>query len=286
VFQNVYNTIPIDTIKNCPLDDFIDSLRDSHQQNIATKETNAMLCPAVFLPDKGRALQNVIEVAGGLWLDNDTGHFSPEQFAELFPDLHFVALNTFSTTKDKPKYRLVIPTDDSMDADCYSAAVHEFIRRIENVDHDHGFDPVPTHAAALFYLPCQAASGYSFFTVQPGDVLDIEKWLIHSANTRANDLSNYAKALFSVRPHQSIPTDLIKALQKIPADDYGIWFKVCCALYNHFAEAGFSIADWWSQRSIKYNPNDVRKKWENISKSQHGRRITLGTIYWLAKQYS
>jgi hypothetical protein len=215
-----------------------------------------MLCPAVFLPGTARALKNIIEVGGGLWLDNDTGHFSPEQFAELLPGLQFVAFNTFSCTKDRPKYRLVIPTDDSMDAECYSAAVHEFIRRIEKVDPAHGFDPVPTHAAALFYLPCQAASGYSFFTVQPGDILEIEAWLIKSAYARGNDLSNYAKARFSVR-HP--PADLMEVLQRIPADDYGIWFKVCCALYNTYGESGIALADWWSQKSIKYNPQGVER---------------------------
>jgi hypothetical protein len=281
VFQNVYNTIPIDTIKNCPLDDFIDSLRDCHQQAVADKTSNAMLCPAVFLPDTGRALKNIVEVGGGLWLDNDTGHFSPEQFAELFPGLQFIAFNTFSTTIDRPKYRLVIATDASMDADCYSAAMHEFIRRIAEIDSEHGFDLAPTHAAALFYLPCQAASGYSFFIVQPGAILEIENRLIRSP-VRANDTGNLEETRFSVGEP---PAGLIQALQKIPADDYWNWFRVCCALYNAFGEGGFTLADWWSQRSVKYNSHDVRKKWEDIARSGRGRRITIRTSYYLAKQY-
>jgi hypothetical protein len=282
VFQNVYNTTPIDTAKDWPLDDFIWALHEWHQRTVANKESNAMLCPAVFRPDTDRAVENVIKADCGLWLDNDTGHFNPQQFAELFPGLRFVAFNTFSTTIDRPKYRLFIPTDHSTDADCYSAAVHEFIRHVVEADPEHGFDLAPTHAAALFYLPCQAASGYSFFTVQPGDILGIESLLIGSAYVRAaHDTS--AQARSSV---DDPPADLIQALEKIPADDYEIWRKVCCALSNSFGESGFTLFDCWSQRSAKYNPHHVRKKWENIAKSGHGRRITLGTIYYLAKQYS
>jgi hypothetical protein len=282
VFQNVYNTTPIDTVKDCPLDEFIDGLRACHQETVADKTDNAMLCPAVFRSDTSRALQNVVKADCGLWLDNDTGHFSPQQFADLFPGLRFIAINTFSTTIDAPKYRLFIPTDHSIDADCYSVAVHEFIRRIVGADPDHGFDLAPTHAAALFYLPCQAASGYSFFIVQPGDILGIQSLLIGSAYVRAaNDTG--VPTRFSV---EEPPADLIQALEKIPADDYWNWFRVCCALYNTFGEGGFTLADWWSQRSPKYNSHDVRKKWENIAESGRGRRITLGTIYYLAKQYS
>jgi len=286
IFTNTFQTEPLHTTTNAPLEDFIEWLRELHKRTFANKADNQLLCPALFLPGMGRAIANVVEANCGLWLDNDTGHYTPEQFAKQFPDLHFVAFNTFSSTKEKPKYRLFIPTNDGMDADCYAASIEEFSHCIAKNDPNHGYDPHPKFASALYYLPCQAASGHSFFVEQPGKVLDIEKWVMEafeSAKSRASANWLSTKVKITTHHRQSRPMlALMPVLEKIPADDYSKWRQVCCAIFNEYGEDGFELFDWWSSRSPKYNLMNVRREWEKLgNRTTHK---TLGTIYYFAKE--
>ncbi len=121
--------------------------------NRGNTRNDRLLCPSLF--SRTRAITNVIETTG-IWLDNDKGGMSPEQFADLFPDLRMVAFNTFSTTDTVRKYRVFIPTDHTMTAELYGLIVKRIIAQVNAVYPEHGFDLNPTHAAALFYLPCQA----------------------------------------------------------------------------------------------------------------------------------
>src|SRR6266487_4151015 len=94
IFDGVNENVPTEQFA-LDLLEFVGWLRGLHARVRPSKDSNRLLCPSLF--SRTRAITNVIETTG-IWLDNDKGGMSPEQFADLFPDLRMVAVNTFSTT--------------------------------------------------------------------------------------------------------------------------------------------------------------------------------------------
>ena len=50
----------------------------------------------------------------GIWLDNDGGDLTHQEFARLFPRLRMVISNSYSSTAEKPRWRVFIPTTIAM----------------------------------------------------------------------------------------------------------------------------------------------------------------------------
>jgi hypothetical protein len=111
-----------------------------------------------------------------LVMDFENGELSPKELPLLFPDIRMVVTNSFSSTREKPRYRAIIPTDQPMTPDAYKA-IYDCIaakledggyyvgnRRRRGATKPSGLDWSKRNAAALFYLPCIAqAKGASFF---------------------------------------------------------------------------------------------------------------------------
>ena len=96
VFASIFHAEPLDFF---PLDDieaFIDGLHWWHQFSYESKETNGLISPAIFDPslseETSRGLAN-IRAIWGIWLDNDGGDLTHEEFARLFPRLRMVIVN-------------------------------------------------------------------------------------------------------------------------------------------------------------------------------------------------
>jgi hypothetical protein len=181
-------------------DEFITQLRELHAIKTESKDDSGMITPACFDPDASdetsRGLDNVRHVRG-IWLDNDGGDLTPDNFADLFPYLRMAIWNTYSHTAQNPRWRAFLPTTLAM-----SVEIHKLImRQIERVLNDngywtrkqlrdgpntksqllHGFDTSKFNASSLFYLPCQAQNpDDSFFDEYSGEgrgELDVERWL-------------------------------------------------------------------------------------------------------------
>jgi hypothetical protein len=115
VYASIYRAEPLDFF---PLDDtdaFVDGLRYFHQFSYESKELNGLISPAIFdqsLSDEtSRGLVN-IRAIWGIWLDNDGGDLTHEEFARLFPRLRMLIVNSFSSTPANPRWRVFIPTTD------------------------------------------------------------------------------------------------------------------------------------------------------------------------------
>lgn len=70
------------------------------------------------------------------------------------------------------------------------------------------------------------------------------------------------------------------ALDKLPqiyCDEHNNWIKVGMALKNSLGEAGFSLWDTWSQKSDKYDGEELEYQWEKMKPNSIG----LGSlVYW------
>lgn len=117
VFATLYDTQPLDHIDYQSDDSFISGLRSMHERIISAKEHAGLMSPAHFDPDMdaetSRGSANV-RCVRGIWLDNDGGDLTPDEFARLFPNYRVVVWNTYSSTLSKTRWRAFIPTTQAM----------------------------------------------------------------------------------------------------------------------------------------------------------------------------
>lgn len=171
VYASRYETQGLGEIEHTSFDDFASFMHDVWSENVASKTGNIPFVPAEM--SGGRRNSDVVS-SRMLVLDNDGGDLSRAKFAELFPHLRMVIVNTASSTPDRERWRAFLPLDMSVDAEIYSELVRIIIRRLNRAgywskqqlhDNDriksrlcHGFDDKPS-AASLFDLPTQATAG-------------------------------------------------------------------------------------------------------------------------------
>jgi hypothetical protein len=184
LFYDIHSKHPMMNLDGISSADFIWFLRDLHSRNIA--KPDAGLCsPAEFEPkanvSTGRGLSNITAIHG-VFLDNDGGDLSPDEFAAMFPHLMMVVHNSSSSTCDLVKWRAIIPSTCTMTIEVHREImlqIRQALNRRGFFDKKqlekrakkglsgkcHGFDPSKYTASSMFYLPAQAAAGpgASFF---------------------------------------------------------------------------------------------------------------------------
>jgi hypothetical protein len=166
---------------------------------------NALISPAIFDPtlsdETKRGLEN-IRAIWGIWLDNDGGDLTFREFARLFPRLRMVIVNSYSSTREKPRWRVFIPTTIAMPIAAHRAIIEQIMQtvnragywsqkqldtnpRIKSREH-HGFDMSKLTPSSLFYLPCQAKNPSDSFFMDFNDgnraPLDPYLWAEFAAN--------------------------------------------------------------------------------------------------------
>jgi hypothetical protein len=205
IFASIFSAKPLDFMPLQDIEAFIDALRYLHADPVPSKDQNGLISPAIFDPDlaeeTNRGLAN-IRAVWGIWLDNDGGDLTPKAFARLFPRLRMAIFNSYSSTQEKPRWRVFIPTTIAMPIAAYKAIVGQIMftvneagfwslaqlqknRRIRVRLH-HGFDMSKLTPSSLFYLPVQARDPKaSFFDDYHDDKrvpLDPYKWVRYAAN--------------------------------------------------------------------------------------------------------
>lgn len=82
--------------------------------------------------------------------------------------------------------------------------------------------------------------------------------------------------------HQSISESakIESALAFISSEcGYDDWYKIGAAIYSELGESGFSMWDYWSSKSSKYNPNGMREKYRTFANITD---ISIATLFKMA----
>jgi hypothetical protein len=200
IYASIYDTSPLDRVPSDP-DLLIDLLRELQTRRV--KKTKAgLISPAHFDPDLSddtkRGLANIQHVRG-IWLDNDGGDVTPEVFASFFPYLRIVVWNSASHSAVEPRWRAFIPTTLAMSVDVHKAIIKQIELALnrkgywtqKQLDKNeritsrlvHGFDSSKFNAAAVFYMPVQAADPKDTFFIDfngpERGPLDVVRWIDH-----------------------------------------------------------------------------------------------------------
>ncbi|WP_306222536.1 DEAD/DEAH box helicase family protein [Bosea beijingensis] len=202
-FATIYDKTPLSQIDYQDDDAFVAELRRLHQDVVA-KEDAGLFAPASFdatrSGETARGLANVTYLRG-IWLDNDGGDLTYAAFADLFPHLRVVVWNTASSTPEKPRWRVFIPTTCAMSVEVHKLIIAEIVGVLERAGYwgqrklekdarlkgkpCHGFDESKFTANSMFYLPCQARHPKGSFFTDFGvrdpcrGPLSVHDWLDH-----------------------------------------------------------------------------------------------------------
>ena len=96
------------------------------------------------------------------------------------------------------------------------------------------------------------------------------------------------RPIFTSAPFDSNSKDMSKvktALSTISADNRDDWIHVGMALKNDFGDEAFSAWERWSKTSEKYDASKMQYTWNSFGKNSRARKLTSGTIFYLAKKY-
>ena len=179
---------------------FIQFLHESHSRIVSCKEDAFLISPAIFDPTRsdepGRKYEHIVYLRH-FWLDFENGELTCEQFGDLFPKIGMVTMNSYNHTPENPRFRIVILTADIMTPDVYKLLFDNVVKKLEDAGYwtqqkketeppgsmrRSGLDWSKRPPTSLFYLPCQAKNPeHSFFGHQPGEAIDPQQWLEHSA---------------------------------------------------------------------------------------------------------
>ncbi|WP_345819271.1 DEAD/DEAH box helicase family protein [Methylobacterium fujisawaense] len=164
------------------------------QKNDIPCIAGALFDPALTNNKNTRYDGNVV-LSRGIWLDIEDGALTPKVFEQAFPTIPFVAFSTFNHTKQKPRFRIYIPTDRPMLFEESVAMYHEIryslktqgwmngkrtAKRCVNIDRPFdGIDCRP-NPSQLSVLPCQSQDRKASFFIDSTkgkEPLNVDLWL-------------------------------------------------------------------------------------------------------------
>jgi hypothetical protein len=209
LYRNVGSKEVADYIQPQTNGEFIEWLRGWHERIIPDKKKAGLISPAIFdgVPkvdpkdgrEKQRGKANILYMRG-IWLDIEKTDLTPEAAADLFPHQQMAIMNTFSHTKEAPRFRVWIPTTGPITADAYEAVIFHIKHKLHEAGYRtdtsngketksetsksmkrSGLDWSKKSAASLFLLPSQAGAdpSQSFFEVytEGREPLNVTRWL-------------------------------------------------------------------------------------------------------------
>ena len=192
---------------------FIDVLAFFHSRKLPNKDANLLLSPAIFDPNipnelgTKHGLENIVAMRH-LWMDFENGDLKPDELSELFPQIRLLVFNTYNHSKEKPRFRVIIPFDEPISSDDYSLLYNNIIEKIEDAGYSvgrgkghpqSGLDVSKKTPTSLFYLPCQSQDPtQSFFK----DYNDDKRKLLDPFAWIENTVIRFPKTIAPQTPQQ------------------------------------------------------------------------------------
>jgi hypothetical protein len=131
------------------------------------KDGSPLITPSSFQQGTTRANRNVIQWNGWAALDVDDYDGSFEETIEKFKKNYFICYSSASSTKEKPKFRVILPLTSSVPA--------EKIRHFwYALNHEFGSvgDAQTKDLSRMYYVPAQYPNAYNFIFTNKAPLLD------------------------------------------------------------------------------------------------------------------
>lgn len=121
------------------------------------KKGSPLISPAIYKPDMKRRNDNVLGWGGWAALDVDDYSCSFEEALENFKGIRHICYSSASSTKEKPKFRIVIPCTERIPA----AKIKHFWYAL-NKEYNELGDPQTKDLSRMYYVPAKYPGSYQF----------------------------------------------------------------------------------------------------------------------------
>lgn len=123
--------------------------------------------PCIYSSGTTRKKENVIRISMAV-IDVDNGH-SVDSLIQLIHGYTYLIHSSFSHTKDMPKYRVILPLSQTIDAAEWPLAWSRINSWLGGIN-----DPATKDASRLYYMPvCPLDSQDAFVSTGIGKLLDV-----------------------------------------------------------------------------------------------------------------
>ena len=131
------------------------------------KASSPLITPSTFESGTTRANRNVIKWNRWAALDIDEYEGTFEETINKFKSNYFICYSTSSSTKEKPKFRIIFPLTKAVEAD----DIRHFWYAL-NYEFGSIGDAQTKDLSRMYYVPAQYPNAFNFIFTHTGDLLD------------------------------------------------------------------------------------------------------------------
>jgi hypothetical protein len=190
---------------------------------------------------------NVEKWAGWAALDVDDYEGSPDDALKPFTSYYFVCYSTASSTRKKPKFRVIFPLSHDVTADKIKHFWYALNTEVNAIG-----DPQTKDLSRMYYIPGQYPNAYNFIFTHKGDILNPYELMEKHAyaepdnnplsmfppevqeeilNYRANQLTNNSKTWSSIHDCPYMPYQLVNEYRSLSGGGwYGKLYAIMCGI--------------------------------------------------------
>jgi len=173
-----------------------------------TKTEAPLISPAVYKPNTTRANDNVVSWCGFGIVDVDDYEGDIEDIHEKYSEYKYVCYSTASSTREKPKFRLVFPLTKSVNKDNIKHFWFALNREIGDIA-----DVQTKDLSRMYYVPSKYKDAYNFIFTHDGKVMNPEtimhkhRYVVPSESFMDRLPASIRKGLIEHRKSQLTNTD-------------------------------------------------------------------------------
>ena len=168
IFDSVYDNKTHKRIDYKTFEDFEKILYKLSEATKYKKKTEApLISPAIYLPKTTRANDNVTHWAGFGIVDVDDYEGDIKDIHEKYAQYQYVCYSTASSTKEKPKFRLVFPLSKFVEKNNIKHFWYALNKEIGDIA-----DAQTKDLSRMYYVPANYPDAYNFIFTHQGEVMD------------------------------------------------------------------------------------------------------------------
>ena len=175
------------------------------------KNGSALITPAIYEKETTRANRNVLSWGGWVALDIDEYEGTFEEAIKTFERNRFICYSSASSTKEKPKFRIVFPLTKHVEANKIKHLWFAVNQEFNSLG-----DPQTKDLSRMYYVPAQYPDSYQFIFTHNAPLLDPDELMDkhHFVNQSASSFSGkfpeaIQKQLDEYRKTQLTNTDIV-----------------------------------------------------------------------------
>lgn len=131
------------------------------------KDGSPLITPSSFEANTTRANRNVVQWNGWAALDVDDYEGTFEETVSKFKSNYFICYSSASSTKEKPKFRIILPLTKSVPADKIRHFWHALNHEFGSVG-----DAQTKDLSRMYYVPAQYPNAFNFIFTHKAKLLD------------------------------------------------------------------------------------------------------------------